>query len=149
MIAKSSARKSQAAANPLAALHQHGQAPWLDFLARKFIADGSLKTLIERDGVTGVTSNPSIFEKAIGGSSDYDASLRGTEEQGDRDVMSLYEALAIEDIRNAADVLLPVYRATKGDDGYVSLEVRRTWRWMSTLRSRKRSASGARLRATI
>jgi transaldolase/glucose-6-phosphate isomerase len=79
--------------------------------------------LIERDGVTGVTSNPSIFEKAIGGSSDYDASLKKSEEQGDRDVMSLYEALAIEDIRNAADVLLPAYKATNGDDGYVSLEV--------------------------
>lgn len=120
---QSSAKQQQAAANPLAALHQHGQAPWLDFLSRKFVADGSLKALIERDGVTGVTSNPSIFEKAIGGSSDYDASLKKSEEQGDRDVMSLYEALAIEDIRNAADVLLPVYKATNGNDGYVSLEV--------------------------
>ena len=114
---------SAKSANPLAALHQHGQAPWLDFLSRKFIADGSLKTLVERDGVTGVTSNPSIFEKAIGGSDDYDASLKSVLAQGDRDVMSLYEALAIEDIRSAADVLLSVYMATEGHDGYVSLEV--------------------------
>src|SRR5262249_43651629 len=97
--------------------------PWLDFLARTFITDGSLKTLVERDGVTGVTSNPSIFEKAIGGSTDYDAAMKSTLATGDRDVMSLYEALAIEDIRNAADVLLPVYQATKGADGFVSLEV--------------------------
>src|SRR5262249_4357970 len=71
----------------------------------------------------GVTSNPSIFEKAIGESGDYDASLKNTLRQSDRDVMSLYETLAIEDIRNATDVLLPVYKSTKGDDGYVSLEV--------------------------
>jgi transaldolase / glucose-6-phosphate isomerase len=116
-------RPGQKAANPLAALHDHGQAPWLDFLARRFIADGSLKTLVERDGVTGVTSNPSIFEKAIGGSKDYDDALEAVLARGDRDVMSLYEALAIEDIRNAADVLRPVYEATKGADGYVSLEV--------------------------
>ena len=120
------ARRSPAkpAANPLVGrLHQHGQAPWLDFLARKFIADGSLKSLIDRDGVTGVTSNPSIFEKAIGGSDDYGAALKSALKQGDRDVMSLYEALAIADIRSAADALLPVYKATKGLDGYVSLEV--------------------------
>ncbi len=117
------ANKGWAAANPLVGLHQHGQVPWLDFLSRKFIADGSLKTLIERDGLTGVTSNPSIFEKAIGGSGDYDASLKQAERERDRDVMSLYEALAIEDIRHAADVLRPVYDATQGADGFVSLEV--------------------------
>ena len=103
--ARRSAPAAKSAANPLAGLHQHGQAPWLDFLARKFIADGSLKTLVERDGVTGVTSNPSIFEKAIGGGDDYDAALKSALGQGDRDVMSLYEALAVEDIRSAADVL--------------------------------------------
>ena len=73
--------------------------------------------------MTGVTSNPSIFEKAIGGSDDYGAALKSALKQGDRDVMSLYEALAIADIRSAADALLPVYKATKGLDGYVSLEV--------------------------
>jgi transaldolase/glucose-6-phosphate isomerase len=70
-----------------------------------------------------VTSNPSIFEKAIGESGDYDASLKSVLERTDSDVMSLYEAVAIEDIRNATDVLLPVYKSTKGNDGYVSLEV--------------------------
>jgi transaldolase/glucose-6-phosphate isomerase len=123
MNVQSRVRPGQKAANPLAALHDLGQSPWLDFLARKFIADGSLKTLVERDGVTGVTSNPSIFEKAIGGSEDYDDALKRALAQGDRDVMSLYEALALEDIRNAADVLLPVYQRTEGADGYVSLEV--------------------------
>jgi transaldolase / glucose-6-phosphate isomerase len=120
---RNSAAHRTSAANPLAALHQHGQAPWLDFLSRTFIADGSLKVLVERDGITGVTSNPSIFEKAIGGSDDYDAALKSVLGKSDRDVMSLYEALAVEDIRHAADVLRPVYNATKGQDGYVSLEV--------------------------
>ena len=111
------------ATTSVAALHDHGQAPWLDFLARKFVADGSLRRLVERDGVTGVTSNPSIFEKAIGESDDYDEALNNALAKSDRDVMSLYETLAIEDIRNAADVLLPVYKATNGADGFVSLEV--------------------------
>ena len=116
-------RKTTAAANPLERLHQHGQAVWLDFLARRFIAEGGLKTLVERDGLTGVTSNPSIFEKAIAGSADYDASLKSVETQGDCDVMALYERLAIEDIQNAADALRPVFDATERRDGYVSLEV--------------------------
>jgi transaldolase/glucose-6-phosphate isomerase len=104
-------------------LHDYGQAVWLDFLARRFIAEGSLKKLIEQDGLTGVTSNPSIFEKAIGGSGDYDSALEAAEGTGDFDVLALYERLAIEDIRYAADALRPVYDATKRQDGYVSLEV--------------------------
>jgi 6-phosphogluconolactonase len=111
------------AANPLASLHRYGQAPWLDFLARGFIAEGHLKKLVEHDGLTGVTSNPSIFEKAIGGSTEYDSALKEIAAEGDFDVMKLYERLAIEDIRHAADVLHPVFEATKGADGYVSLEV--------------------------
>jgi transaldolase/glucose-6-phosphate isomerase len=110
-------------ATPLAALHEYGQAPWLDFLARGFIAQGGLKKLVEHDGLTGVTSNPSIFEKAIAGSAEYDSSLKEIEAEGDFDVMTLYERLAIEDIREAAKVLRPVFEATKGADGYVSLEV--------------------------
>ena len=86
---------------------------WLDFLSRRFIAEGGLEKLIEQDGLTGVTSNPSIFEKAIGGSADYDAALKAVETQGDRDVMALYERLAIEDIQHAADALRPVYDATE------------------------------------
>jgi transaldolase / glucose-6-phosphate isomerase len=109
--------------NPLEGLHDFGQAVWLDFLSRRFIAEGGLKKLIETDGLTGVTSNPSIFEKAIAGSTDYDSALETAESDADSDVMSLYERLAIADIQNAADALRPVYEATKRRDGYVSLEV--------------------------
>jgi transaldolase/glucose-6-phosphate isomerase len=109
--------------NPLRHLHDYGQAVWLDFLSRRFIAEGGLKKLIEQDGLTGVTSNPSIFKKAITGGSDYDASLKAAESDGDFGVMALYERLAIEDIQRAADALRPVYDATKRRDGYVSLEV--------------------------
>ena len=115
--------KTKAPVNPLKHLHDFGQAIWLDFLSRRFIAEGGLKTLIEQDGLAGVTSNPSIFEKAIAGSADYDSSLKAAEIQGDHDVMGLYEHLAIEDIRHAADALRPVYDATHRRDGYVSLEV--------------------------
>jgi transaldolase / glucose-6-phosphate isomerase len=109
--------------NPLERLHEYGQAVWLDFLARRFIAEGGLKKLIEQDGLTGVTSNPSIFEKAIAGSADYDSSLNAVETGGDVDVMALYERLAIEDIQHAADALRSVFAATEHRDGYVSLEV--------------------------
>ena len=110
----------KAAKNPLESLHDHGQAVWLDFLARRFITEGGLKKLVEGDGLTGVTSNPTIFNKAIAGSADYDLSLKIA---GDFDIMTLYERLAIEDIQHAADVLRPAYEATKRADGYVSLEV--------------------------
>jgi transaldolase/glucose-6-phosphate isomerase len=109
--------------NPLLSLHESRQAVWLDFLARRFVAEGGLKKLVQDDGLTGVTSNPSIFKKAIAGSSDYDSSLAATVKDSDRDVMTLYESFAIADIQNAADVLAPVYRQTKGADGFVSLEV--------------------------
>jgi transaldolase / glucose-6-phosphate isomerase len=109
--------------NPLASLRDYGQAPWLDFLARDFIAKGGLKKLVQHDRLTGVTSNPSIFEKAIAGSAEYDSSLSKIEAAGDVDVMKLYERLAIEDIQHAGDELRPVFEATKRADGYVSLEV--------------------------
>jgi transaldolase / glucose-6-phosphate isomerase len=109
--------------NPLLRLHNLGQSVWLDFLSRRFIADGGLRTLIDDDGLAGVTSNPTIFEKAIAGSTDYDSSLKATESKSDRDVMALYEQFAIQDIQNAADVLRPVYDRTEREDGYVSLEV--------------------------
>jgi transaldolase / glucose-6-phosphate isomerase len=109
--------------NPLKSLHDQGQAVWLDFLARRFIAEGGLKKLIEEDGITGVTSNPAIFEKAIAGGSDYDAALKEVEQEADCDVMTLYERLAIDDIRHAADALCPIYEASATADGYVSLEV--------------------------
>jgi transaldolase/glucose-6-phosphate isomerase len=109
--------------NPVKALENHGQAVWLDFLARGFVAKGDLKKLIDTDGVKGVTSNPSIFEKAIGSSDEYDSAIGDALEKGDRPVADLFEHLAIADIQHAADVLRPVYDDLRGEDGFVSLEV--------------------------
>ncbi|MGH1575378.1 bifunctional transaldolase/phosoglucose isomerase [Methylobacterium sp. P31] len=110
--------------NALKALHdEQDQAVWLDFVARGFVQKGELKQLVERDGLRGVTSNPSIFEKAIGHSDEYDSSLRSVQETGDSRVIDLFEGLAIADIQAAADVLRPVYESSDGADGYVSLEV--------------------------
>ncbi|GJD50118.1 Transaldolase [Methylobacterium crusticola] len=107
--------------NPLKALHaEQDQAVWLDFVARGFVADGQLKRLVDEDGLRGVTSNPAIFEKAIGHSDEYDAALKRA---GDERVIDLYEGLAVADIQAAADVLRPVYDASGGQDGFVSLEV--------------------------
>ncbi len=98
-----------------------GQAVWLDFIRRSFIISGELEHLIQ-EGVRGVTSNPSIFEAAIAGSADYDQDIRQLAEAG-KSVNEIYETLALEDIRQAADILRPVYDRTHGNDGYVSLEV--------------------------
>ncbi|HEX5320663.1 MAG TPA: transaldolase [Stellaceae bacterium] len=108
--------------NRLKALNDFGQVVWLDFLSRRFIADGRLQRLVDEDGLAGITSNPSIFEKAILGSDDYDAPLaaRGHSHIDDR---ALFERLAVEDVRSAADVLRPVYDAAKRADGYASIEV--------------------------
>ena len=109
--------------NPLRRLNDYGQVIWLDFLSRRFIVDGSLKRLIDEDGLAGVTSNPSIFEKAIVNSSDYDASIAAADRHGNWDERTLFERVAVEDVQNAADVLRPVYEATRRRDGYVSIEV--------------------------
>jgi transaldolase/glucose-6-phosphate isomerase len=109
--------------NPVKALENHGQAVWLDFLARGFVAKGDLKALIDTDGVKGVTSNPSIFEKAIGSSDEYDGAIGQALKKSDRPVADLFEHLAVEDIQHAADVLRPIYDRLNGDDGFVSLEV--------------------------
>src|ERR1700750_413105 len=109
--------------NPVKELQKHGQSVWLDFLARGFIAKGDLKKLIDQDGVRGVTSNPSIFEKAIAQSDEYDDAFVKLLKDGDRSVIDLYESVAIKDIQHAADVLRSVYDELKGHDGYVSLEV--------------------------
>lgn len=109
--------------NPVKALENHGQAVWLDFLARGFVAKGELKKLIDTDGVKGVTSNPSIFEKAIGSSDEYDGAIGSALKKRDRSVADLFEHVAVEDIQHAADVLRPVYDEFKGNDGFVSLEV--------------------------
>ncbi len=108
--------------NPLKRLATCGQSPWLDYLKRSFIEGGDLQRLIERDGLKGVTSNPSIFEKAIGESDEYAGALKHFLGEADHGVSEIYEHLAIADIRAAADVLRPVYEQTQARDGYVSLE---------------------------
>ncbi|MGN6278313.1 MAG: transaldolase [Sphingomonas sp.] len=101
-----------------------GQAVWLDFVDRKFLDEGGLKKLVEEDGLTGVTSNPSIFEKAMGHGTAYDDSLAAYDKaHPDAATIDRYEALAVEDIKAAADTLRPVYDRLSGKDGYVSLEV--------------------------
>jgi transaldolase/glucose-6-phosphate isomerase len=109
--------------NPVLALQKHGQAVWLDFLARGFVANGGLKRLVEQDGLRGVTSNPSIFEKAIAESAEYDGGIHIRLQKGDLPVGELYESLAVEDIQHAADVLRRAHERTAGADGYVSIEV--------------------------
>ncbi len=101
-----------------------GQAVWLDFVDRKFLAEGGLTKLVEQDGVTGVTSNPTIFQKAMGEGTAYDASLAAYDKaHPGAPAMDRYEHLAIQDIQNAADTLRPVYDRLGTKDGYVSLEV--------------------------
>lgn len=110
--------------NPLKQLYGEGQSVWLDFIRRNLITSGDLNRLIDEDGVRGMTSNPTIFEKAIAGSADYDESLRRALQRNPHgDIKELYETLAIEDIQMAADVLRPIYDETRGADGYVSFEV--------------------------
>jgi transaldolase/glucose-6-phosphate isomerase len=110
-------------ANRLRALEAEGQAVWLDFLDRSFLAEGGLERLIEQDGVTGVTSNPSIFEKAIGHDDDYDEDIAALVRHGDPSLTEIYEHLAITDIRAATDALRPVYDRLRGADGFASIEV--------------------------
>jgi transaldolase/glucose-6-phosphate isomerase len=110
--------------NPLRELLGQGQSVWLDYIRRNMIRSGELKRLVEDDGVRGVTSNPTIFDKAIAGSTDYDEALAVMLARDPTTAVErLYEALAIEDIQMAADVLRPVFDETAGQDGYVSLEV--------------------------
>jgi transaldolase/glucose-6-phosphate isomerase len=109
--------------NPLKDLQDHRQSVWLDFLSRGFIADGGLKKLVDEDGLRGVTSNPSIFEQAIGKSDEYDQAIKCMLERHDRSAGEIFEDLAVEDIRQATDVLRPVFDATHGADGFVSIEV--------------------------
>ena len=110
------------AANALKQLEGCGQSPWLDYLIRSLVAKGDLQTMIERDGLKGVTSNPSIFQKAIGESDEYAEEMKAFLGKADASVGDIYEHLAVADIQAAADVLKSVYDATGGRDGYVSLE---------------------------
>jgi transaldolase len=109
--------------NPLIELGKLGQSVWLDNLSRKLIISGRLEQFIREDGLRGITTNPSIFQKAISGSSDYDDLIRELLERGITDEKELFLNLAIRDVSDAADKLLPVYKETCGRDGYVSIEV--------------------------
>ncbi len=115
---QSSTRKQ----NPLLELQKYGQSVWLDYIRRYLITSGDLQGLIDHDGLRGITSNPSIFEKAIAGSTDYAGFLEQLHAQG-LSTEDIYERIAIRDIQDAADILLPVYKSTNRRDGYVSLEV--------------------------
>jgi len=109
--------------NPLISLKEIGQSVWLDNLSRKLIHSGELKRLIDEDGLSGITSNPTIFQKAISGSTDYDSSLRRMIDKGVKDEKELFLGLAMEDVSDAADLLRPPYQSANGQDGFVSIEV--------------------------
>ncbi|GAB4542198.1 MAG: hypothetical protein Kow0063_33870 [Anaerolineae bacterium] len=108
--------------NPLLKLQSFGQSIWLDLLGREMLASGELQQLIDEDGLRGVTSNPSIFERAIDGSHDYDDAIRALALEG-KSAREIYQALTLEDVQYAADLLFPIYENTAGRDGFVSLEI--------------------------
>lgn len=110
--------------NSLKQLGDYGQSIWLDYIRRDLITSGEFQRLVEDDGVHGVTSNPTIFDKAIAAGTDYDDALRSLlAADPDSDALTLFEKLEIEDLQMAADILRPVYDHTKGADGFVSIEV--------------------------
>jgi len=119
---ENAAHASDAAQNPLVALVAEGQSIWLDYITRDLVRGGELKRLIEGDGLRGMTSNPTIFEKAIGAGDAYDAQIKGLVAQ-DREALDIFETVAATDVREACDLFLPVYEQTGGQDGFVSLEV--------------------------
>ena len=108
--------------NPLLDLEALGQSVWLDYLRRNALENGELQQLIDQDGLSGLTSNPSIFEKAIAESNDYDNTIRELALEG-KNVEEIYQALTVEDIQHAADLFRPVFDRLEGGDGFVSLEV--------------------------
>lgn len=108
--------------NPLVRLGELGQSPWYDFITRELLASGTLARLIAEDGLLGMTSNPTIFEKAVSGSTDYDDEIRQLAAAG-RDPKQIFEALAVADVRAACDAFRGVWERTGGMDGLVSLEV--------------------------
>src|SRR5581483_9301203 len=107
----------------LTKLQDYGQSVWLDYFRRKLVESGELEALMRDDGLRGITSNPSIFEKAIGGSTDYDEAIKALARERSFDAGALYEKLIVKDMQLAADALAPVYKATKGRDGFISIEV--------------------------
>jgi len=113
---------TQSAANPLKGLLAYGQSPWMDYIRRDLLTGGGLKKFIADDGLRGQTSNPTIFEKAINGSTLYNDILNSPEAKS-LNAKQLYEKIAIRDVQDACDIFRPVYDETKHRDGYVSLEV--------------------------
>src|SRR5580704_6235935 len=111
-----------ASANPLKGLLAYGQSPWMDYVRRDLLTSGNLKKMIQEDGLMGMTSNPTIFEKAITSSKDY-ADILESSDAKKLDAKGLYEKIAIRDVQDATDIFKPVYQQTKRRDGYVSLEV--------------------------
>ena len=106
----------------LTLLHRFGQSPWFDYISRELVARGGLKRMVDRDGLGGVTSNPSIFEKAIGTGVGYDEQILELARDG-LDAAEIFDRLAVEDVRAACSVLAPVYLRSGGEDGFVSIEV--------------------------
>ena len=117
------AQASATANTPVFQAHAHGQSIWLDNISRDLLLSGELRRWVAVEGIRGVTSNPAIFEKAIAKSSDYDAAARGLVAQGAKDALDIFERLAVVDIQLGCDVLRPVFDASGGRDGFVSLEV--------------------------
>ncbi|MDP7620132.1 MAG: transaldolase family protein, partial [Dehalococcoidia bacterium] len=110
--------------NPLKTLHDHDQSFWVDYIDRDLVSRGGIERLVEEDGLRGLTSNPSIFEAAISGSDDYDTDIRNEIASGTGDdTKRVFEALAVKDIRAAADALGDIYRSSDRRDGFVSFEV--------------------------
>ncbi|MER3543769.1 MAG: transaldolase [Chloroflexota bacterium] len=110
------------AENPLVQLQRYGQSFWYDNIHRRLFTSGELQRLIDEDGLCGMTANPTIFEKAISEGTAYDETIRSLAAEG-HSPLHIYEALATEDVRQAADFFRPIYEETGGDDGFVSLEV--------------------------
>jgi transaldolase len=108
--------------NPLLSIQQFGQSIWLDFIDRRMIMSGKLKKLIEEDGIRGVTSNPKIFKDAISDGEEYESDIRKLA-QGNQSTEEIYQSLTVDDIRRTADLFRPLYDASDGRHGFVSLEV--------------------------
>jgi len=116
-----SVERGRSETNPLLRLSQLGQSIWYDYITRDLVASGRLARLIAEDGLRGMTSNPTIFEKAIAGSRLYDEDIRRLSDQG-RAAGEIFDSLAVADVRAACDVFIPLYHQSGGADGFVSLE---------------------------
>jgi hypothetical protein len=108
--------------NPLRELNKYGQSVWYDNLNRELIVTGALQRMVDEDGVSGGTSNPSIFEKAVSSGTAYDEQMRKLVDQG-RELPEIYDELTVTDVRLSAETFRPIYDETQGGDGYASLEV--------------------------